>query len=136
VVVVVGFTVFAFLFFLSQARQAAANLTTATPAITATATKAALRPCAAGTVASIDSASSSFVVTKGAKSVTISIDGTTILRSHGKKVTLSDLAVGDQVRVVAQGTCDKTATSFAAQIVQVVPNTVSPSLTPTVSPTP
>ncbi|HEV2581878.1 MAG TPA: DUF5666 domain-containing protein [Ktedonobacteraceae bacterium] len=135
VVVAVGLTVFAFIFFLSQAHQTAASSPTPTPTLTAP-TKAAQHPCATGTVASINSSASSFVVTKGAKSVTITVDGTTTFRSHGKQVTVSSLAVGDQVRVVAQGTCAKTAQTFAAQVVMIVPKTVSPALTPTASPTP
>ena len=134
-VLVVGLAVFAFVFFLSQANQTAASSSTPTPAVTATATtKPTLRACALGTVQSISA--SSFVVSKGAKTVTVMVDDTTIIRSRGKKVTMSDLSVGDQVRVVAQGTCDKTAQSFSAQVVMIVTSTTTPTPTTAASPTP
>ncbi len=68
--------------------------------------------------------------------VTIMVDSTTVFRSHGKKATLNDLAVGDEVRVVAQGTCGKTAQSFSAQAVAIVTSVTAPAPTPAISPTP
>lgn len=136
-VVVIGLTVFAFVFFLSQAsRSAASSSPTPTPLASATVMKTAPRACAQGVVQSINSSTSSFVLGRGAKTVTVMFDGTTIFRSRGKSVTSNDLAVGDQVRVVAQGSCDKTAQSFSAQIVMIVPGAVTPGPTPTLSPTP
>jgi hypothetical protein len=131
-VVVVGLTVFAFVFFLSQANQTSASATVSTPTVGPTATtKPTLRACALGTIESISTSASSFVISKGAKTVTIMVNGTTIIRSHGKKIALTDLAVGDQVRVVAQGTCDKTAQSFSAQVVMVVTGIATPAVSPT-----
>jgi hypothetical protein len=135
--VVIGLTVFAFVFFLSQPnRSVASSSPTPTPIASATATRTALRICAQGVVQTINSSNSSFVLSKGAKTVTVMFDSTTIFRNRGKSVTSSDLAVGDQVRVIAQGTCDRTAQSFSAQIVMIVPGRVPPGSTPAVSPTP
>lgn len=135
-VVVVGLTVFAFVFFLSQSNQSATASRASTPSVSTTATKTTLRACALGTVELINTSSSSFVVAKGTKMVTIMVDSTTVFRSHGKKATLNDLAVGDEVRVVAQGTCDKTAQSFSAQAVAIVTSVTAPAPTPAISPTP
>lgn len=136
-IVVIGLTVFAFAFFLSQPnRLAVSSSLTPTPIASATATRTTLRACAQGVVQSINASNSSFVLSKGTKTVTVMFDSTTIFRSRGKKAASSDLAVGDQVRVVAQGTCDRTAQSFSAQVVMIVPSTVIPSPTAAVSPTP
>jgi hypothetical protein len=136
-VVLIGFTVFSFVLFLSQAnRPTASSSPTPTPVASATATRTALRLCAQGVVQTINSSSSSFVLSRGAKTVTVMFDSTTIFRSRGRRVTSSALAVGDQVRVVAQGTCDRTAQSFSAQVIMIVPAAVTPGPTPAASPTP
>jgi heme/copper-type cytochrome/quinol oxidase subunit 2 len=134
-VFVIGLTVLAFVFFLGQSNQTADSTQTPTPAVTSTTTpaKPTLRACALGIVQSIGT--SSFVVaeSKGAKTVTVMVDGTTIIRKHGAKVALSSLTVGDQVRVTSQATCDKTAPSFTAQDIMVIIKkaTATPTPTPT-----
>jgi Na+-transporting methylmalonyl-CoA/oxaloacetate decarboxylase gamma subunit len=134
-VLVVGLIVFAFVLIMSQANQTAAITPTPTPTVASTATpaKPTLRACALGIVQSIGA--SSFVVAenKGAKTVTVMVDDTTIIRKHGAKVTLSSLAVGDQVRVTSQTTCDKTAPSFTAQNIMVI---LKKAATPTPTATP
>ena len=139
-VFVVGLTVFAFVFFLSQASQAATSTPTPTPIATSTTipAKPPLRACALGIVQSIGT--SSFVVaeSKGAKTITVMVDSTTIIRKQGAKVALSSLTVGDQVRVTSQAVCDKKAQSFTAQNIMVIVKkaAATPTPTPAVSPTP
>ena len=137
-VVVVGISVFAFVFFLGQANQTAASEATPTvvPTSTATATaKATTRACALGVIQSISS--SSFVVaeSKGTKTITVMVDSTTVIRKHGADIPLNSLTVGEHVRVTSQGACGKKVTSFTAQMVSVVVNSAA-SPTPAVTPTP
>lgn len=137
-VVIVGLSVFAFVFFLGQANQTAASGSTPTAAPTATASataKATTRACALGVIQSIGS--SSFVVaeSKGTKTVTVMVDSTTVIRKHGADIPLNSLTVGEHVRVTSQGTCDKKATSFTAQMVSIVVTSAA-SPTPAVTPTP
>lgn len=109
---------------------------TPTPALTATPRLNANRVCATGVISSINTQGQSFVVTeKGAKTVTVTTDSTTTFHKKGVKgATFSALSVGDHVRVTAQGTCDSTATTFAAKAITIVVSGTLPAASPTATP--
>jgi len=135
VVIVAGLGLtFAYVF--SHASASTTASVTPTPAITIT-PKVGARVCATGVIQSIDGQNQSFVVAKarGNKSVTITVDSATTYHKKGiKAMSFSGLAVGDHVRVIAQGTCDNQAQTFAAKSVTVF--MPANNATPTISPTP
>lgn len=129
----------AFAYALTQANSSSANAgvtptvsssdTTTTPALSVT------RACVLGVIRSINMQGQSFVVqvNNGKRLVTITLDDQTSILKRGKPLTLQGLSVGDRVRVVARGTCDKQTQIVSAQNVNVLaPLTPTPAASPTV----
>ena len=139
VVVALGFVTF---LLLNQPSASASNGNAAsTPTVVATATHStANRVCATGVISAVDAQNSTFVVTeaKGNRTITVTADAQTTFHKRGDSgVTFNSLAVGQRVRITAQGTCDTTAVSFTAKAITiVVPGTATPGAvnSPTATP--
>ncbi|HWC64518.1 MAG TPA: DUF5666 domain-containing protein, partial [Thermoanaerobaculia bacterium] len=67
-----------------------------------------------GTISSIDSGSSSFVLHGPTGDVTITTNGATIYRKQGKAAAFTDLATG--MRVTVQGTVQNDGSILAAEV--------------------
>ncbi|HVB75641.1 MAG TPA: hypothetical protein VNE38_19000 [Ktedonobacteraceae bacterium] len=136
-VIVLGALGFTFAFLISQVN--ASSSASATPTSTvAAATPAAKanRACALGIVQSINSQNQAIVVSEanGKKTVTVTVNATTTFHKHGvAAASFSSLAVGQHVRVTAQGSCDRKASTFVAQAITVIMATASPTPIPAVS---
>jgi hypothetical protein len=137
-VVLVGTISFGLAFAFSHANQAPTTNGTVTPISSVTSKPTGTRACVVGVIQSV--LSQSFVVSanQGSRIVTVNVNDQTTYSKNGsqKSLSLTDLVVGDRVRVTAQGQCKRQDTTIVAQSVSVLPPIKVPGVTPTVSPTP
>ena len=134
-VILTGIIASVFAYILSQSNSSTATATaiTPTPSITAT-PKPGVRACALGVIQSISNQSFVVAETGGQQTVTVTVNARTTFHKLGATLSFSDLMVGQQVRVTAQGPCDQQASSIVAKSVIVIAAKGKP--TPTLSPTP
>lgn len=136
-VVIVGGLSFGLAYALTHMNQAstASDSPTVTAVPPVTTPKPGNRACVLGIIQSVGS--QSFVVSAnlGKRTVTVNVDNQTTYARGGSRTSLSftGLAVGDRVRVIAQGLCGRRDTTVVAQSVTVLP---AASPTPAVSPSP
>src|SRR5579884_2187443 len=104
-VVIVGGLGIALFVSLSNANSAPAA-SASTPTVTTSPTRTAILACVAGIVQSVNSNGQSFVVSvnRGKRMVTVQVNDQTTYMKRGKNAAFTDIAVGDRVRVMAQGT--------------------------------
>jgi maltose-binding protein MalE len=134
-VVIIGGLGIALFVSLSNANSAPAA-SASTPTVTTSPTKTTNPACVAGIVQSVNSNGQSFVVSenKGKKTVTVEVNDQTTYMKRGQSAAFTDIAVGDRVRVIAQGTCNHRATTILASTIAIMLPAKTP--TPTTSPTP
>lgn len=132
-VILVGIVAFISAYILTQSNSstANANLITPTPTITAT-PKPGVRACALGVIQSIGNQSFVVAETGGQQMVTVTVNARTTFHKLGVALSFTDLMVGQQVRVTAQGVCDQQASTFVAKNIIIIAAKGKP--TPTASP--
>lgn len=139
-VVLAGFIGFGFAFAISHANQNQASGTgdTTTAVAPVTSVTPGQRACVLGVVQSLSSQSFVVSANQGNRIVTVTVNDQTMYTKHGSRAsfTFVDLAVGDKVRVTAQGQCNRRDTSVLAQSVVVLSSPGNPGALPTSSPTP
>jgi flagellar basal body-associated protein FliL len=138
-VILAGGIGFVCAFAFSQINQTSTQQATRTevPAVFGTTTNiSGQRACILGVVQSISGQTFIVSANQGKRIVTVSVNVQTRYSKQGNSVSssLADLAVGDGVRVTAQGQCNRKETSVVAQRVAIV--TFVAGLTPTSNATP
>ena len=117
---------FGFAFAFSQMNQAStqhaspANIPTATGSVTNVAS--GQRACILGIVQSLSNQSFVVSANQGKRVVTVTVNDQTTYSKHGNQAssTFADLAVGNRVRVTAQGLCNRKETTVVAQSVAIL----------------
>lgn len=134
---VIGFG-FAFAFSHANQNQASTPADTPTTDTPVTSVTAGQRACILGVVQSLSNQSFVVSANQGKRVVTVTTNDQTTYAKHGSKASFSfvNLAVGDNVRVTAQGQCNRKDTTVAAQSVVILTSTGNPGAIPTTSPTP
>lgn len=130
-----------FAFAFSQMNHTSTQQATPTemPAVVGSTTNSSgQKACIIGIVQSISSQSFVVSANQGKRVLTVTVNGQTTYSKQGNLASssLAELAVGNRVRVTAQGQCNRKETTVVAQSVAIV--AVAGGLTPTgtVSPTP
>jgi hypothetical protein len=139
-VVLAGVLGFGFAFAFSHANQDQASTPSDTPTTVASVTSVTIdqRACVLGVVQSLSNQSFVVSANQGKRILTVTVNDQTMYAKHGSKASFSfvNLVVGDQVRVNAQGQCNKKDTTVLAQSVVVLTSIGNPGAIPTTSPTP
>jgi Domain of unknown function (DUF5666) len=94
------------------------------------------RACIIGIVQSISSQSFVVSANQGKRVVTVTVNDQTAFSKHGNQASssLAALGVGNRVRIIAQGQCNRKETTVMAQSVAIL--AVGAGLTPTSTATP
>ena len=133
---------FGFAFAFSHMNQAStqqaspANIPTAAGSVTNVAS--GQRACILGIVQSLSSQSFVVSANQGKRIVTVTVNDQTTYSKHGNQApsTFADLAVGNRVRVTAQGLCNRKETTVIAQSVAILASTGGLTPVSTATPTP
>ena len=141
-VILAGVIGFGFAFAFSQMNQAStqhaspANIPTTVGSVTNV--TSGQRACILGIVQSLSNQSFVVSANQGKRVVTVTVNNQTTYSKHGNQASSSfaDLAVGNRVRVTAQGQCNRKETTVVAQSVAILAS--AGGLTPisTATPTP
>jgi hypothetical protein len=139
-VVLAGVLGFGLAFALSHLNQDQASTPGDTPTAVApvTSVTAGQRACVLGVIQSLSNQSFVVSANQGARKVTVTVNDQTMYTKHGSQATFSfvNLAIGDKVRVTAQGQCNRRENAILAQSVVILTSTGNPGAIPTTSPTP
>ena len=141
-VILAGVIGFGFAFAFSQINQASTQNATPTDAPTTvrsvTSVTSGQRACILGIVQSLSNQSFVVSANQGKRVVTVTVTDQTTYSKHGNQASSSftDLAVGNKVRVTAQGQCNRKDTAVVAQSVTVLASTGGLTPIATASPTP
>jgi len=141
-VILAGVIGFGFAFAFSQINQASTQNATPTNAPTTvgsvTSVTSGQRACILGIVQSLSNQSFVVSANQGKRVVTVTVTDQTTYSKHGNQASSSfaDLAVGNRVRVTAQGQCTRKDTAVVAQSVTVLASTGGLTPIATASPTP
>ncbi len=137
-VILAGVLGFGFAFAFSHVNQDQASTDTPTALAPVASVTTGQRACILGVVQSLSNQSFVVSANQGKRIVTVTVNDQTTYARHGSQASLSfvNLAIGDKVRVTAQGQCNRKDTSVLAQSVVVLTSTGSPGVIPTTSPTP
>jgi Domain of unknown function (DUF5666) len=141
-VILAGVIGFGFAFAFSQINQASTQNATPTDAPTTvgsvTSVTSGQRACILGIVQSLSNQSFVVSANQGKRVVTVTVTDQTTYSKHGNQASSSfaDLAVGNRVRVTAQGQCNRKDTAVVAQSVTVLASTGGLTPIATASPTP
>jgi hypothetical protein len=96
------------------------------------------RACIIGVIQTLSSQSFVVSANQGKRVVTITVNDQTTYSKHGNQGTssFSDLAIGNRVRVIAQGQCNRKETTVVAQSIAVLASTggLKPNSTPIPTP--
>ena len=113
-----------------------ANIPTAVGSVTNVAS--GQRACILGIVQSLSNQSFVVSANQGKRVVTVTVNDQTIYSKHGSQASSSfaDLAVGNRVRVTAQGQCNRKETTVVAQSVAILASTGGLTPISTATPTP
>lgn len=120
---------FGFAFALSQMNQTSTHYASPTDIPTTvgsvTNVSSGQRACILGIVQSLSNQSFVVSANQGKRVVTVTVDDQTIYSKHGNQAsaTFADLAVGNRVRVTAQGLCNRKETTVVAQSVAILAST-------------
>jgi hypothetical protein len=137
-VVLAGVIGFGFAFAFSHTNQASTQSATPTTVGSVTSVASNQKACILGIVQSLSSQSFVVSANQGKRVVTVTVNNQTTYTKHGIQASFSlgDLAVGNRVRVTAQGQCTRKDTTIVAQSIVVM--TAAGGSTPiaTGSPTP
>ena len=133
---------FGFAFAFSQMDQAStqhaspANMPAAAGSVTNVAS--GQRACILGIVQSLSNQSFVVSANQGKRVVTVTVNDQTTYSKHGNQAssTFADLAVGNRVRVTAQGLCNRKETTVVAQSVAILASTGGLTPISTATPTP
>jgi hypothetical protein len=135
---VLGFG-FAFAFSHVNQDQASTPSVTSTTVAPVTSVTTGQRACVLGVVQSLNSQSFVVSANQGKRILTVTVNDQTAYAKHASHASFSfvNLAIGDKVRVTAQGQCsNRKDTTVLAQSVVVLTSTGNPGAIPTTSPTP
>ena len=134
-VVLTGVIGFGLAFAFSHKNQASTQSATPTTVTTVTSGQ---RACILGIVQSLGNQSFVVSANQGKRVVTVTVTDQTTYSKHGNQASSSfaDLAVGNRVRVTAQGQCNRKDTAVVAQSVIVLASTGGLTPIATASPTP
>jgi hypothetical protein len=141
-VILAGVIGFGFAFAFAHTNQASKQDTTQTATQTAVAPVTSVttgqRACVLGVVQSLSNLSFVVSANQGSRMVTITVNDQTMFAKRGSQASFSfeNLAVGDKVRVTAQGQCNRKDTAVLAQSVMILTATGNPGVIPMNSPTP
>ncbi len=139
-IVLAGVLGFGFAFAFSHMKQDQASTPSDTPMAVASVTSvtSGQRACVLGVVQSLSNQSFVVSANQGKRIVTVTVNDQTTYAKHASQASFSfvNLAVGDKVRVTAQGQCNRRNTSVLAQSVVVLTSTGNPGALPRSSPTP
>jgi uncharacterized protein DUF5666 len=139
-VVLAGVLGFGFAFAFSHANQDQASTPSDTPTtvVSVTSVTTGQRACVLGVVQSLSNQSFVVSANQGKRILAVTVNDQTTYAKHGSKASFSfvNLAVGDKVRVTAQGQCNRKDTTVLAQSVVVLTSIGNPGAIPTTSPTP
>ncbi len=96
------------------------------------------RACILGIVQSLSNQSFVVSANQGKRVVTVTVNDQTTYSKHGNQAssTFADLAVGNRVRVTAQGLCNRKETTVIAQSVAILASTGGLTPISTATPTP
>ncbi len=140
-VILAGVIGFGFAFAFSQVNQAStqnAPTDTSTTVGSVTNVTSRQRACILGIVQSLSNQSFVVSANQGKRVVTVTINDKTTYSKHGNQASSSfaDLAVGNRVRVTAQGQCNRKETTVVAQSVAILASTGGLTPISTATPTP
>lgn len=137
-VVLAGVIGFGFAFAFSHTNQASTQSATPTTVGSVTSVASGQRACILGIVQSLSNQSFVVSANQGKRVVTVTVNDQTTYNKHGNQASLSfaGLAVGNRVRVTAQGQCARKDTTIVAQSVAVLTATGGSTPITTGSPTP
>jgi hypothetical protein len=121
-VILAGVIGFGFAFAFSQVHQTSTQNNTPTTVGSVTNVTSGQRACILGVVQSLSNQSFVVSANQGQRVVTVTVNDQTTYTKHGNKESSSfaDLAVGNRVRVTAQGQCNRKATTVVAQSVAIL----------------
>jgi Domain of unknown function (DUF5666) len=141
-VILAGVIGFGFAFASSQMNQASTQYASPTniPTAVGSVTNAASgqRACILGIVQSLSKQSFIVSANQGKRVITVTVNDQTTYSKHGNQAssTFAGLAVGNRVRVTAQGLCNRKETTVVAQSVAILASTGSLTPISTATPTP
>ena len=139
-VILAGVIGFGFAFAFSQVNRASTQNATITDTPTTvgsvTNVTSGQRACILGIVQSLSNQSFVVSANQGKRVLTVTVNDQTTYSKHGNQSSssLADLAVGNRVRVTAQGQCNRKETTVVAQSIAILASTGT--LTPTSAATP
>ena len=139
-VILAGVIGFGFAYAFSQVNRASTQNATPTDAPTTvgsvTNVTSGQRACILGIVQSLSNQSFVVSANQGKRVLTVTVNDQTTYSKHGNQASSSfaDLAVGNRVRVTAQGQCNRKETTVVAQSIAILASTGA--LTPTSAATP
>jgi hypothetical protein len=139
-VILAGVIGFGFAFAFSQVNRASTHNATPTDTPTTvgsvTNVTSGQRACILGIVQSLSNQSFVVSANQGKRVLTVTVNDQTTYSKHGNQASSSfaDLAVGNRVRVSAQGQCNRKETTVVAQSIAILASTGA--LTPTSAATP
>jgi hypothetical protein len=139
-VILAGVIGFGFAFAFSQVNRASTQNATITDTPTTvgsvTNVTSGQRACILGIVQSLSNQSFVVSANQGKRVLTVTVNDQTTYSKHGNQASSSfaDLAVGNRVRVTAQGQCNRKETTVVAQSIAILASTGA--LTPTSAATP
>jgi hypothetical protein len=139
-VILAGVMGFGFAFAFSQVHQASTQNATSTNTPTTvgsvTNVTSGQRACILGIVQSLSNQSFVVSANQGKRVLTVTVNDQTTYSKHGNQASSSfaDLAVGNRVRVTAQGQCNRKETTVVAQSIAILTSTGA--LTPISAATP
>ena len=139
-VILAGVIGFGFAFAFSQVNRASTQNATITDTPTTvgsvTNVTSRQRACILGIVQSLSNQSFVVSANQGKRVLTVTVNDQTTYSKHGNQASSSfaDLAVGNRVRVTAQGQCNRKETTVVAQSIAILASTGA--LTPTSAATP
>jgi len=134
-VILAGVIGFGFAFAFSQVNRASTQNATITDTPTTvgsvTNVTSGQRACILGIVQSLSNQSFVVSANQGKRVLTVTVNDQTTYSKHGNQASSSfaDLAVGNRVRVTAQGQCNRKETTVVAQSIAILASTGA--LTPT-----
>ena len=139
-VILAGVIGFGFAFAFSQVNRASTQNATITDTPTnvgsVTNVTSGQRACILGIVQSLSNQSFVVSANQGKRVLTVTVNDQTTYSKHGNQASTSfaDLAVGNRVRITAQGQCNRKETTVVAQSIAILASTGA--LTPTSAATP
>ena len=141
-VILAGVIGFGFAFAFSQVNRASTQNATITDTPTTvgsvTNVTSGQRACILGIVQSLSNQSFVVSANQGKRVLTVTVNDQTTYSKHGNQASSSfaDLAVGNRVRVTAQGQCNRKETTVVAQSVAILASTGGLTPISTATPTP